>query len=217
MKNNKWIIAITGASGVRYAMRLLTVLQELGKELHVVVSESAIRVFNEEENITCSQSELHKFLNNLSDNDSGEKNIFRENKVKKQEIKFYNFKDIGASIASGSFITEGMVVVPCSMGTLGALTAGLSQNLIHRAAEVTLKEGRKLILVPRETPLSTIHLENMTKLSRLGVRIVPAMPGFYHQPKTIEELIDMQVMKILDVMGVDNELVKRWKYGAPSS
>ena len=123
----------------------------------------------------------------------------------------YNVKDIGARIASGSALFSGMVVVPCSMGTLGAISSGLCQNLIHRAADVTLKEGRKLILVPRETPLSAIHLENMLKLSRIGAVILPAMPGFYHQPVAISDLVDMLVMKILDQMGLSSNLVTRWK------
>ena len=103
-----------------------------------------------------------------------------------------------------------MVIVPCTMGTLAAVANGICDNLVQRAADVTLKEGRKLIMVPRETPLSAIHLENMLKLSRAGVRMVPAMPGFYHQPQSIDQLVDMMVMKILDQMGIHRDLVQRW-------
>jgi 4-hydroxy-3-polyprenylbenzoate decarboxylase len=126
-------------------------------------------------------------------------------------VYFYNPRDIGAKIASGSALFDGMVIVPCTMGTLGAIAHGICDNLIHRAADVTLKEGRKLVIVPRETPLSAIHLENMLSLTRVGARIVPAMPGFYHQPAQISDLVDMMVMKIFDQMGIRTDLVQRWK------
>jgi 4-hydroxy-3-polyprenylbenzoate decarboxylase len=129
---------------------------------------------------------------------------------KKETIHLHNFHDFTAPIASGSYPTEGMVVIPCSMGTLGAIASGLSQNLIHRAADCTIKEGRKLILVPRETPLSAIHLENMLKLARLGVRIVPAMPAFYSGQQSVQELIDFMVGKTLDQMGIPHALYPRW-------
>jgi len=125
-------------------------------------------------------------------------------------FRIHDFHDFTASIASGSYPTEGMVIVPCSMGTLGAIASGLSQNLIHRAADCTIKEGRKLILVPRETPLSAIHLENMLKLSRLGVKIVPPMPAFYSEQKSIQDLVDFVVGKVLDQMGVSHMLYPRW-------
>jgi 4-hydroxy-3-polyprenylbenzoate decarboxylase len=108
-------------------------------------------------------------------------------------------------------LATGMVVIPCSMSTLGAIAHGIPSHLVHRAADVTMKEGRKLILVPRETPLSAIHLQNMLTLSKLGVSIVPAMPGFYHQPKSVEDMVDQFVMKVLDSMGVKHTLGKRWK------
>ncbi|MGD9856431.1 MAG: UbiX family flavin prenyltransferase, partial [Planctomycetaceae bacterium] len=123
------------------------------------------------------------------------------------------FQDFTAGIASGSFPTDGMVICPCSMGTLGALAGGLSTNLIHRAAEVHLKERRKLVLMPRETPLSTIQLDNMHKLSAAGAVILPAMPGFYHQPQSIADLIDFVVGRICDQLGVDVDLTHRWGTG----
>jgi 4-hydroxy-3-polyprenylbenzoate decarboxylase len=183
--SKSWVIGISGASGMRYALRTVEILAEKGFDLHIVCTESGLRVLREEEGLGAEQ--------------------FQE------KGHWYNPRDIGASIASGSFKCNGMLIVPCSMGTVGAIAAGLSTNLLQRAAEVTLKERRPLIIVPRETPLSTIHCENLAKLSRAGAAIVPAMPGFYHKPRTIEELIDMMVMKILDMMGVENEMAKRWQ------
>lgn len=182
---------------MRYALRLLKALGEHENihEVHVVISEAGHRVLYEEEDIKLSSANLSE--KSLIDGDSG-------------KLIFHNPKDIGASIASGSFQVDGMVIIPCSMSTLGSIAHGIPQNLLHRAADVVLKENKRLILVPRETPLSAIHLENMLKLSRLGVVMLPAMPGFYHKPQTINELIDMQVMKVLDCMGISNDLVKRW-------
>jgi 4-hydroxy-3-polyprenylbenzoate decarboxylase len=118
--------------------------------------------------------------------------------------------DIGATVASGSYLSDAMVIVPCSMGSLAAIAHGITRDLIHRAADVFLKEGRPLILVPRETPLNAIHLENMLKLARLGVRIIPAMPSFYHQPQTIDDLIEHFIHRLLDHLGVAHEQQTRW-------
>lgn len=123
---------------------------------------------------------------------------------------FHPNADIGATIASGSFRMEGMVVVPCSMGSLSSIANGASNNLLTRAADVALKEGRQLLLVPRETPLHAIHLENMLKLARLGVRIIPAMPAFYYQPSSMDEMIDFMVGKVMDNMNLDHDLYRRW-------
>jgi len=197
LDRQKWIVALTGASGMKYGLRLLEVLTALpGVEIHLVVSEAGARVLREEEGIRFS--------------------FFREAVAELlgkefESVTFHHPSDIGASIASGSNIFSGMVIVPCSMGTLAAIANGLSQNLIHRAADVTLKEGRKLILVPRETPLSAIHLENMLKLARNGVTMLAAMPGFYHQPASVADMVDMLVAKILDHMGIEHSLSKRWK------
>jgi 4-hydroxy-3-polyprenylbenzoate decarboxylase len=192
----RWILGITGASGVRYALRLLEVLPELVSELHVIFSESSLRVLNEEEGIAVNAASLS--YSKLFGRDA-------------PNVTLYNPRDIGARVASGSMLCEGMVIVPCSMSTLGALAHGCPQHLVHRAADVQLKEGRTLILVPRETPLSTIHLENMLTLSRCGARILPAMPGFYHRPTSVAEIVDMLVMKILDSMQVPNNLTRRWQ------
>jgi 4-hydroxy-3-polyprenylbenzoate decarboxylase len=126
-------------------------------------------------------------------------------------VVVHSNRNIGASIASGSYPTAGMIVVPCSMRTLAAISCGYCDNLIQRAADVILKEQKKLVIVPRETPLSVIHLENMLKLARLGVSIVPAMPGFYHQPQSISDLVDMMVMRIIDQMGFRVDISSRWK------
>jgi 4-hydroxy-3-polyprenylbenzoate decarboxylase len=191
-----WVVGVTGASGVCYARRLLEVLPGLVDEVHVVFSEAALRVLNDEEGIALSASTL-----------SYEK-LYG---VRAENVTFYNCRDIGARIASGSMLTSGMVVIPCSMSTLGAIAHGIPTHLVHRAADVAMKEGRPLLIVPRETPLSPIHMENMLTLSRYGVKIVPAMPGFYNRPQSVAELVDQFVMKVLDSMGVQHSLGRRWK------
>lgn len=192
----RWVIGVTGASGICYARRLIALLDGHVDELHLIFSDAALRVLNDEEGIKTSHGEIAQdFCPSVTTS----------------KLIVHNPRDIGASIASGSLVTEGMVVIPCSMATLGAIAHGVAQHLVHRAAEVALKEGRKLILVPRETPLATIHLENMALLSRAGVRIVPAMPGFYHQPKSISDLVDMLAMKVLDQMGIHLDVVNRWQ------
>jgi 4-hydroxy-3-polyprenylbenzoate decarboxylase len=162
----------------------------------VVFSDAALRVLNDEEGIAVSSASvsLEKLCGISADN-----------------VTFYNCKDIGARIASGSMLTSGMVLIPCSMATLGALAHGIPSHLVHRAADVTMKEGRPLIVVPRETPLSAIHIENMLTLARCGVKIVPAMPAFYNRPASVEQLVDQFVMKVLDSMGVRHSLGRRWK------
>jgi 4-hydroxy-3-polyprenylbenzoate decarboxylase len=181
-----YIVAITGASGVIYGVRLVQVLAEQSIPVELVISDTAKIVAREEMGIDLAGTVPQKF------------------------VHLHDFNDFTAPIASGSYPVEGMVVLPCSMGTLGAIASGLSQNLIHRAADCTIKEGRRLVLVPRETPLSAIHLENMLKLSRLGVRIVPAMPAFYSGQQTIQEIIDFMVGKVLDQMGIPHTLFPRW-------
>lgn len=195
-KNQPWIIGITGASGTIYARRMLQLLLEHAPtlEFEVVVSDSALRVMREEENLSLPAHFSSEQLLGIAT----------------PRVRIHNNKNIGANIASGSYRTSGMVIVPCSMATLAAVSHGFGQNLIHRAADVVLKEGRKLILVPRETPLSAIHLENLLRLSKLGAAIVPAMPGFYHQPANIQDLVDMMVMKIVDQMGITLDVAPRW-------
>lgn len=191
----RWVIGVTGASGMPYALRLIEISSAYLDHVDVVFSDAAIRVLKEEQGIK---------LSTRSPNSDA---IFKGGRG---NITFHSNKDIGSSIASGSHLTDGMVVVPCSMSSLGAIASGYCSTLIHRAADVVLKENRKLILVPRETPLSLIHLENLTKLARAGAIICPAMPGFYAEPRSISDLVDMMVMKILDLMGLNIDLVKRW-------
>ncbi len=191
------IVGITGASAVIYGVRLLEILGNTEDiEAHLTISHAGARALSEELGI---QIDIDDFQpESLIPTPS-------------PRLIYHHQSDIGAAIASGSFITDGMIVVPCSMGTVASIAAGISRNLIHRAADVCIKERRKLVIVPRETPLSSIHLENMLKLSRLGVCVLPAMPGFYHFPKTVDEQINFVVMKILDQVGIESTLVKRWK------
>jgi 4-hydroxy-3-polyprenylbenzoate decarboxylase len=201
-ESHRWIIGITGASGTVYARKLVAALIDHVPQisLEVVISDAAFRVMREEENVLVPARSLTA------------KGLFGRDSA---AVTFHNNRDIGASIASGSYPVRGMVIAPCSMGTLAAISAGLGDNLIRRAADVTLKESRPLLLVPRETPLSSIHLENMLALSRCGARIIPAMPGFYHLPATIDELTDLLVMKIGDQMGYSLPLAGRWKAEEP--
>lgn len=191
------IVGITGASAVIYGVRLLEVLtKQADIEVHLTISASGARALWEELQI---EVDIDNFrLDSLIG-------------ISSERVIYHHQSDIGAAIASGSFRTEGMIVVPCSMGTVASIAAGISRNLIQRAADVCIKERRKLVIVPRETPLSAIHLENMLKLSRLGVCVLPAMPGFYHFPKTVDDQINFVVTKILDQFGMDTGLIQRWK------
>ena len=191
------IVGITGASAGVYAVRLLEVLtQHEDIEVHLTISASGARALSEELQI---EVDLDNFeLASLIG-------------VSSERVIYHHESDIAAPIASGSFRTEGMIVVPCSMGSLAAIAGGISRNLIQRAADVCIKERRKLVLVPRETPLSSIHLENMLKLSRMGVCVLPAMPGFYHFPKDVDDLLNFVVTKILDQFGIDTKLIQRWR------
>lgn len=195
-----WIVGITGASGAVYGIALCRFLLENGFRVHLIVTDAGWRVLQDE----LGWSASHRA--NAIEQHLG---------MWKTRLIYHPIGDIGASIASGSYPVEGMVVAPCSMGTLAAVASGMSGNLLQRAADVTLKEGRRLIIVPRETPLSTIHLENLLKLSRLGVRVIPAMPAFYNKPATIDDMVDFLVGKVLDSMQIDNGLYNRWgaEYG----
>lgn len=191
------IVGITGASAGIYGVRLLEVLtQHEDIEVHLTISSSGVRALWEELQIKIDPDnfELESLIG-----------------VSSSSVIYHHESDIGASIASGSFRTEGMIVVPCSMGSIASIATGISRNLIQRAADVCIKENRKLVLVPRETPLSSIHLENMLKLSRMGVCILPAMPGLYHFPKTVDDMFNFVVTKILDQFGIDTKLIQRWK------
>lgn len=169
-----------------YGIKLLEFLQKQDIEIHLIVSPAA--------NITIKAE-----------------TDYSPKQVEKLATKSYRFGDIAASISSGSFKFDSMVIIPCSMHTLGAIASGISDNLLVRAADVTLKESRKLILVPRETPLTLIHLENMLKVARAGAIVMPAMPAFYHGPKTIDDIVNHLVGKVLDMLQIENEIFKRWQ------
>ncbi|MDQ0205914.1 UbiX family flavin prenyltransferase [Alkalicoccobacillus murimartini] len=190
-----YIVGITGASGAVYGIRLVQELLRAKHEVHLVLTEAAWQVFKAEMNLDTTDREA------LLDS------LFKD---RRQALHIHDLHNYAAPIASGSFRTEGMIVIPCSMGSLSGMAAGASGNLIERAADVMLKEHRKLVIVPRETPLHQIQLENMLKLSKAGAIILPAMPGFYHSPQSLDDLILFVVGKALDSLGVDHELFKRW-------
>ena len=191
------IVGLTGASGTVYGTRLVEVLaDQTNFEVHLTISPAGARSLLEEIgiDIDVDNFELSDLIGRDADN-----------------VIYHSPNDIGASIASGSFRAEGMVIIPCSMGTVASVAMGLSRNLLQRSADVCMKERRKLVLVVRETPFSTIHLENMLKLSKNGVTILPAMPAFYHFPDTIDDQINFVVSKTLDQFGIEAGLIRRWK------
>ncbi|HNX69132.1 MAG TPA: flavin prenyltransferase UbiX [Candidatus Omnitrophota bacterium] len=198
-----YVVAMTGASGAIYGIRLLEILAEQKIPVELVISDTARIVMREEG----SHSDFEALSPLIKKKDRA---LFYNKKKEPVPITIHDFHDFTAPIASGSYPTEGMIIIPCSMGTLGAVASGLSQNLIHRAADCTIKEGRKFVLVPRETPLSAIHLENMLKLARLGVKIVPPMPAFYGSQQKVSDLVDFVVGKVLDQMDIPHALYPRW-------
>jgi 4-hydroxy-3-polyprenylbenzoate decarboxylase len=219
------VVAMTGASGSIYAVRLLEVLLVTGHTVHLTMSPSATTVLDKElglkvdlarfdrKQLLPSEAELAQDpalqgLKELRSGSSDLSSIFSE--VARGKIVYHHHTNFLAGIASGSFLTAGMVICPCSMGTLASIAGGHSENLIQRAADVHLKERRKLILVPRETPLSSIQLGNMQRLSEAGATIMPAMPGFYHGPRSIQDLVDFVVGRICDHLGIEHKLFKRW-------
>lgn len=192
----RWAVGFTGASGAAYGVKLVRELLGAGIDVHLVISDAGWRVLKEELGWDASRRA------------AAVAEAFAP--IEGGRLVYYPPGDIGAAIASGSFRCEGMVVVPCSMGTLSAIAHGSSDNLLTRAADVALKEGRPLLLVPRETPLNAVHLENMLKLARLGVRIIPAMPAFYQGPRTLDDIVAFMTGKIMDFMGLDHHLYDRW-------
>ena len=181
----KIIVALTGATGAIYGVRLLERLRDAGVETHLVISRWGARTL------------LHE-------------TPYSREHVESLATVSYAPADMGAAISSGSFQTDGMVVAPCSAKTLAAIAHGFGENLIHRAADVILKERRRLVLLVREAPLSDIHLENMLKLSRMGVQILPPMPAFYNHPATIDDIVDHTVSRVLDQFGLDAGGAERW-------
>jgi 4-hydroxy-3-polyprenylbenzoate decarboxylase len=186
------VVGISGASGVIYGVRLLNVLKETEYETHLIISKA------------------------------GELNIEIETDYDPADVKamadyVYDHKNMAASLASGSFLTEGMVVVPCTIKTLSGIANSYNENLLVRAADVTLKEQRKLVLVVRETPLHKGHLRLMTMAADMGAHILPPVPSFYHMPKTIDDIIDQTIGKIFDYLGIEHDLFKRWGDGSKDS
>ena len=199
MDRNLIILALTGASGVQYGLRLLECLLQGGKSVYLMISPAAQVVVATETDIKLPQQtqEISAFLSKRFNTNPDLLQVFGKDQWM-------------APVASGSHRAYAMVVCPCSSGSLAAIAGGSSDNLIERAADVMLKEQRKLILVPRETPLSLIHLENMTRLARMQAVILPANPGFYHRPQKIEELVDFIVARILDHLQIEHQLMARW-------
>ena len=195
MDVQRTVVAVTGASGIQYAQRLLHVLAAKQVETHVVFSSAAFEVWRAELEIPCKPEmpDLTAFCG-----------------VEAKTLKLYRNDMIGAAIASGSFRHRGMVICPCTMATLGRVANGTGDGLIERAAEVTLKERRKLLLVPRETPYSLIALRNMVAVTEAGATIIDANPGFYSRPKTVGDMIDFVVARVLDQLGIEHDLGKRW-------
>jgi flavin prenyltransferase len=188
-------LGITGASGAPYAARLLSALSQAGAQVGVCVSESGIKVIATElyrDDTLSREQVLERFLAGIDG------------------VSLYSERDYSSPYASGSAKVDGYVICPCSMATAGTIAAGAMANLVHRAASVALKEERKLVLVPRETPLSTIHLENLLRLRNAGATILFAAPGFYNAPETIDDLIEFVVGRCLDQLGIENKLTKRW-------
>lgn len=185
------VVAITGASGVIYGVELLRVLKDLGVETHLILSEAA-----------CTNLALET--------------SHRAEDVRALATVAYSNKDVGAAPASGSFRTRGMIVAPCTVKTLSAISSSFTYNLVVRAADVTLKEGRKLVLMVRETPLHKGHLQLMTHAAELGAVILPPMPAFYHHPETIQDLVHQSIGKALDQVGIEHDLFRRWEGHGPA-
>jgi len=194
------VLAITGASGAPYGIRLLETLLKARRNVHLVMSPAAVEVLFRE---TDRRVRLDQFR--LEDLLGAGANLAGPG-----QVHYHDYRDFMAGIASGSFLTAGMVICPCSMGTVGAIAHGLSQNLIHRAADVHLKERRKLILVPRETPLNVIQLRNLTTCAEAGAVILPAMPAFYTRPESLDDAVNFIVGRICDQLGVEHDLLNRW-------
>lgn len=201
MSNRPLILGITGASGLIYAVRALKFLLEADYTVDVVASKSTYMVWQAEEQIRMPVEPIQQ--EQFWRQQAGVESLGK--------LRCHPWGDVGATIASGSFRTLGMIVMPCSMSTVAKLASGLSSDLLERAADVQLKEGRPLVVVPRETPFSLIHLRNLTTLAEAGARIVPAIPAWYHHPQTIEDLVDFVVARVLDQLDLDCVPLRRWE------
>ena len=226
-KTQNVCVAITGASGAVYSVRLIEVLLATGHDVHLSISPSGAQVIDEEmdlkvdlnafkpsdlilDSVAKAEDSKIQLLQASAGIGSSDSNVLSVDAGRVGELHYHHFQDYNAPIASGSFLTRGMVVCPCSGTTLSAIARGAAGNLIQRAAEVHLKERRRLIVVPRETPLSSPHIENMRLVNQAGAVVMPASPGWYHGVTTLRDLVDFMVARICDQLGVDNCLMKRW-------
>lgn len=200
------ILGVTGASGLIYAVRSLKFLLSTNHSVELVASRATAMVWQAEHNVRMplEPEQQVQFWRDLVQEQGG-------------KLICHPCGDVGARIASGSFQTRGMLVIPCSMSTVAKIANGMSSDLLERAADVQLKEGRKLVVVPRETPFSLIHLRNLTALAEAGARIVPAIPAWYHQPQRIEDVVDFVVARALDQFDIDNALIQRWQGGSKAA
>ncbi|GFP19302.1 flavin prenyltransferase [Candidatus Hakubella thermalkaliphila] len=199
---SKLVVAITGASGAIYGKRLAEELLSRGKKLILLISKNGWLILQQEMNFLVQGDE---------DMVSGKLRAWFGLDEEDDRVVYYHYDNLLAPLASGSSRASGMIICPCSMATVAAIAHGFSSNLITRTADVMLKENKPLILVPRETPLNEIHLQNLLTLKRCGAQVVPAMPAFYHKPQTVEDIVDFMVGKILDLLGAEHKLFKRWE------
>jgi 4-hydroxy-3-polyprenylbenzoate decarboxylase len=198
MKNRHIVVAITGASGAIYGLRLVKELLRAGFRLSILISKTGFEVLKHETGLDWNGNEADVTL------------FLQEHFQEGTGLEYFAEDNFFAPVASGSSVPDAMVLCPCTMGTLSRIACGNSGTLLERCADVVLKERRILVVVPRETPLSDIHLENMLKLSRIGARIVPAMPAFYQKPESVNDMVDFVVGKVLDALGIEHELFRRW-------
>jgi flavin prenyltransferase len=220
-------VAITGASGAVYSLRLIEVLLATGHDVHLSISPAGAQVIHEEMDLRVDLNDFQaadlmlEDINSASDSKirmlqasagigTADSNVLSVDAGRVGELHYHHYQNYNAPIASGSFLTQGMVISPCSGSTLSAVANGAGANLIQRAAEVHLKERRKLILVPRETPLSLPHIDNMRKCTEAGAVVMPASPGWYHGVSTLRDLVDFMTARICDQLGIDNALINRW-------
>ncbi len=199
-KTRRIVVGITGASGAIYALHTIRAFLRFGVEIHLVVSDYGAYVIESETGLTLKSGDLTEVF----------RSRFEDRSLSGSIVKYSN-RDLAASISSGSFKTDGMVVIPCSMKTLAGIAQGIAGSLIERAADVTLKEGRRLVLVPRETPLNKIHLKNLLAAADAGAHIVPAMPAYYQKPGTIAELADFMAGRVLSFFDIEANLFEPWK------
>lgn len=214
------VVAITGASGAVYAKRLLEVLLCAGRDVHLIISPSGQVVFKQELGLEISLERFQLASLQLDTHEQPRDPKLadirqRQGQAALGNVTYHHFADFMTPIASGSFLTAGMIICPCSGSTVAGVVHGTGDNLIHRAADVHLKERRKLVLVPRETPLSVVQLQNMARAAEVGAVVLPAAPGWYHGVESLQDLIDFVVARIVDQFGVQHKLMQRWQQSQP--